>query len=184
MMKSGLKHFARAGLLGFIALFTIGAMIVAEQAQRKSQRSTAHAESAPDNPEGTADADGLEGEAATEDRSETDGGETDGGETDGTEKDAAGKAQAGALFAMGLVGALTAIAAVALLWWFFPVGPASKIVIGAVCGPFVPVMLFLPEHLKAGKAGDIAGVVVIGMLIGALAGLLEANRVKPERAAA
>lgn len=172
MMKSGLKHFARAGLLGFIALFTVGAMILAEQVQRDSQQGAASSESTPDAPE--------DGPSDTG----TDGAVGDGAPKDGDGKDGDGKAQAGALLAVGLVGALTAIAAVALLWWFFPVGPASKIVIGTVCGPFIPVMLFLPEHLKAGKAGDIAGVVVIGMLIGALAGLLEANRIKQGSGAA
>lgn len=132
-MKNGLIHLARTGLLGFIALFTVGALIVAEQTQRP----------------------GL--------------------------ADAPEKSGVGAVYALGLVGALTAIVTVAILWRLFPVGPASKIVIGIVCGPFVPLILLLPRNLHAGKAGDLAGLVVIGMLIGALSGLLEANRIVMER---
>lgn len=86
----------------------------------------------------------------------------------------------GAMFGLGLLGALIAVGATLLLL-LFPVGPTSKIVYGLVCGPALPMLLWAPSNLSRGKAGDVGAIVLLGMLLGLLVGILEANRVIRER---
>ena len=89
----------------------------------------------------------------------------------------------GAALVLSLLGAAIATTT-GLMLLMFPVGPASKIVFGVVCGPVLPLLLFAPEHIRDGRPpNDLGGPILLGMVIGLLAGIMEANRVIAARRA-
>lgn len=156
-----LGHFLRIGLLGFITLFVVGTLIAAgdhANARRRYFEQQQQAASAAGQP---FDAERQEGELLA----------------------GLAREQFLGLLLMGLVGGVLTIVTAALLRVAFPVGPASKIVIGALCGPFLPLLIMGPRHISQGhNPDDLGGITLLAMLLGALAGLLEANRIFAERA--
>lgn len=149
----GLMHLARAGLVGFMALLLVGALMVA--AERKKQ----------DEAGGPADV-----EAVTTDSDAAAGG----GDDPTTEKKESG---AGQVIQMAILGAFVGMFSLLLLL-LFPVGPTSKIFLGLLCGPVVPTLFTLPN--RPGP-DDLGGAILLGALVGMMVGLLEANRLITNR---
>jgi len=149
-------HLLRAALVGFLTLVTVGALQRAGELEKRDAAS-ARAE--------------LEAPAAGSDDRLAEATRPEAGPR------AAGRGGAlGAMLAVGILGALVAVASTLLLM-LFPVGPASKIVLGLVCAPALPLLVFAPGMLRRGQADDVGGILLIGLLVGLLAGILEANRV-------
>ncbi len=152
-----LGHLLRAALLGFLALFTVAGLVIATEIEKHRPASV----DAPSNGANAAHADGPDAGPDAE-------------------RPPPGRGVLGNMIGLGLFGALVAIAQ-ALLLLLFPVGPASKVVYGLVCGPAVPMLLWAPPMLRRGNAEDAGAIVVLGMLVGLLVGVLDANRVARAR---
>ena len=148
-------HTFRAALLGFMTLFVIGILIIAADSKKHRKQFYERAQ----------------------ERAIAAGEPLDLVAQDAELQAAFAKEQIGAVVVIGLVGAFFSIGLLLILRYLFPVGPTSKIVIGSVCGPFLPMLVFAPNQIANGKADDLNAVLLLGMIVGALIGLLEANRV-------
>jgi hypothetical protein len=151
----GVIHFLRAALVGFAALFTVAALFVAADVKNAEERLQDRIEKLAHDRGLPQDSDDLRRDATAQLAQEA----------------------LGMMLQLGVFGAMFCAAALAILRVTFPVGPASKVVVGAVIGPFLPLLLFSASQIKEGKAGDLPGLVVLGLIAGVLAGILEANRV-------
>ena len=135
-MKSFLLHLLRSALLGFLALYSIGGLMLAAEAEKRAQSPVEAVEPRP--------------------------------------------VDLGPLGVLSAAGALTG-ATTALLLLFFPVGPLAKPLVGVFCGPFLPMLVWLPEALRQGRGGDAAAAVLLGALVGLLVGVLDGARVRRRR---
>lgn len=154
-----LLHLLRAGLIGGLALIVVGSVIAAGESHRSRTAAT--------------DPAAVQGQAAP-DSVESAG---DSAEDDAALRESRPRA---VMMQFGLVGAIVAILTTLVLF-LFPVGPVTKTIYGLVVGAAIPVFALGASEIRHGRADNLAGLVLIGMLVGLLAGLLEASRVTAQR---
>ena len=146
-----LLHLLRAGLLGGFTLLILGTVMVAAEHQKNRPSGPRLTEAAPPAT--------SQGDTATVES---------GPEVIGMRRH---------VFQMSVLGAIVGIFT-ALLLMVFPVGPTTKVVFGMLCGPVLPMLLFVPATAGVDDAG---GMVLLGAAVGLLVGLLEASRVARKR---